>query len=269
MRSRPPTIAELYLAFRQAKITLFFERRGVGLLDLAQFEESLPENLKRLWSKLEANWNWFDGVNLGQVYIVPKRQRIDSSEENQVVIIGGRRSQAQPRELDVQLRLNPTLEFVIIEVLYLLKFGAVLDSLLRDEVVGYRLDTRGEVLSPTRRWLFQFWPERYNEFRSAPLAAARKELERTRSGSVIILSTDLASFYDTVNAGFLLQDSFLSALESRATPGFDFEDFHAATSSLLHSFAQFRKEAGSLTGLSLSTGIPIGALTSRLRPFHP
>lgn len=36
MRPSPlPTIADLYLAFRQAKTALYFERRGVGLLELA------------------------------------------------------------------------------------------------------------------------------------------------------------------------------------------------------------------------------------------
>ncbi len=42
------SIAELYLAFRQAKAALFFEKRGVGLNALAEYEQELPANLKRL-----------------------------------------------------------------------------------------------------------------------------------------------------------------------------------------------------------------------------
>ena len=36
------TIEDLYLAWRQAKTALYYERRGVGLLGLAQFEAELP-----------------------------------------------------------------------------------------------------------------------------------------------------------------------------------------------------------------------------------
>jgi hypothetical protein len=54
-----PTIADLYLAFRQAKIALYFERRGVGLLEIATYEQDLPKNLKTPQSKL-AKGKWFD-----------------------------------------------------------------------------------------------------------------------------------------------------------------------------------------------------------------
>lgn len=47
-----PTIADLYLAFRQAKTALYFEKRGVGLLELADYEQRLPENLKTLKTKV-------------------------------------------------------------------------------------------------------------------------------------------------------------------------------------------------------------------------
>ncbi|EYF06001.1 hypothetical protein [Chondromyces apiculatus] len=47
-RSPTFTIADLYLAFRQAKTALYFEKRGVGLLELAAYEQELPKNLKKL-----------------------------------------------------------------------------------------------------------------------------------------------------------------------------------------------------------------------------
>lgn len=57
--STNPTIADLYLAFRQAKTALYFEKRGVGLLELAAYEQELPKNLKALQSKL-AKGKWFE-----------------------------------------------------------------------------------------------------------------------------------------------------------------------------------------------------------------
>jgi len=70
--SKVPSISELYLAFRQAKSALFFEGRGVGLVELAAYEESLPDNLKSLQAKL-SNGKWFDKLQVGEVWIVPKR----------------------------------------------------------------------------------------------------------------------------------------------------------------------------------------------------
>jgi uncharacterized protein YkuJ len=66
--SSTPTITDLYLAFRQAKIALYFERRGVGLLELASFEQDLPNNLRALQDKL-ANQSWFDDIKLGETYL--------------------------------------------------------------------------------------------------------------------------------------------------------------------------------------------------------
>jgi hypothetical protein len=40
-RPKKVSISDLYLAFRQAKVAHFYERRGVGLVALAEFEANL------------------------------------------------------------------------------------------------------------------------------------------------------------------------------------------------------------------------------------
>lgn len=57
--STSPTIADLDLAFRLAKMALYFAKRGVGILRLADYEQSLPDNLETLKSKV-ANGKCFD-----------------------------------------------------------------------------------------------------------------------------------------------------------------------------------------------------------------
>ena len=57
-----PTRDKLFLAYRQAKAALFFERRGIGLFELAQFERDLTERLDALASRLSENGGWFDGL---------------------------------------------------------------------------------------------------------------------------------------------------------------------------------------------------------------
>ncbi|XXX78863.1 RNA-directed DNA polymerase [Sorangium sp. So ce134] len=263
MRPSPtPTIADLYLAFRQAKTALYFERRGVGLLELAAFEQDLPNNLRALRAKL-ANQSWFDNVDLGETWIVPKRLRNRDVDGDGVVRIGAPRSRADGRPVDVQLRLSPHPAFAVVEVLYLWRFGGHLDALLsKEEVLGYRIDLRERRVVPHRRWLFEYWPSKYQEFRTAPLAAASHAL--AHGEQVLIISGDLASFYDTVAPAFLLMDDFVAELRAVDAENFDVGEYRHATSSLLSAYGRYRAEASRRAATTITTGVPIGALTSRL-----
>lgn len=261
-RISSPTIADLYLAFRQAKTALFFEKRGVGLIELAAYEQRLPTNLRLLEKKLRKG-NWFDDLPVGEAWIVPKRLRADDNGDDGVVHIGRSRSPANARAIDVQLRLTPHPEFVIAEVLYLWRFGGILDGLLLDEeVIGYRLDLRDHQVVPHRRWLFEYWPTRYQEFRTAPLAAARDALNRGEQ--TLVINADLASFYDTVEPSFMLGEQLVTELGERGAAPADLQEYRRATVSLLRAYERYRNEASRRAGLTIKVGIPIGALTSRV-----
>ncbi len=259
--STSPTIADLYLAFRQAKTALYFEKRGVGLLELAEYEQKLPDNLKALKSKV-ANGKWFDKVELGETWIVPKRLRATDEEDDGVVRIGVPK-QAAGRPVDVQLRLSPHPDFATVEVLYLWRFGGMLDALLsKKEVLGYRLDLRNRQVVPHRRWLFEYWPSRYQEFRTAPLEAAKSALKRGEQ--TLIISGDLASFYDTVAPSFMLSDQFVDALRAAGAQQVDVDGYKHATASLLRAYGRFHNAASSRAATPIQVGVPIGALTSRV-----
>ena len=258
------SLQDLYLAYRQAKIALFFERRGVGKIDLAEFEAELPDRLRRLKRELDRG-NWFDDIDPGEVWIVPKRMRDSNDDDDPVVDIGASRHGQRRRRLDVQVRLGPRPEFAIIEVLYLWRFGPFLDSILGNSSVGYRLDLRDGELSRSRRWLFEYWPRQYQKYRTEPLHEAIECL-RDRDSSVCILSADLASFYNTIDPSFLLSDGFVAAGRRNLPENVTFPDdeYQTATRSLLNAYARFREEAGARLGFSFDTGVPIAALTSRL-----
>lgn len=256
-----PTIADLYLAYRQAKSALFFERRGVGLHELAAFEADLLGNLKALRSKLKQD-AWFDNVSLGEVWIVPKRFRQADEAAEAIHRIGGLRTKVGQRPIDVQVRLSPHPEFAIVEVLYLWRFGAHLDAMLCDDVVGYRLNTRGREIGRDSRWLFEYWPKKYQEFRSAPLDAARVALDK--GDETLIISADLANFYDTVAPDFLLEGAMTNALKENGASRTLVREYKKGTASLLRAYSRFRETASRRTALSISIGVPIGALTSRL-----
>lgn len=257
-----PTIADLYLAFRQAKTALYFEKRGVGLQILAKYEQKLPINLKSLEAKV-ANGKWFDQIELGETWVVPKRLRETDNAGDDVVRIGAPKEATMNRHLDIQLRLSPHPDFAIVEVLYLWRFGGFLDALLsKKEVLGYRLDLRDQRVMPHRRWLFEYWPRQYQSFRSAPLKIAKAALdagERT-----LIMSADLASFYDTVDPSFMLGERMLTELQEHGASKEDIFEYKQATASLLKAYARFHEVASSRTTLPIEVGVPIGALTSRI-----
>ena len=258
-----PTIPELYLAFRQAKSALFFERRGVGMIKLAKYEDDLPRRLQRLQAHLDKH-QWFDGINVGDVYCTPKRLRGELNSSTGVIDIGGGLGGKQAGGLDIQLRLSPSPDFAIVELLYLRKFGPSLDSLLSPEVLGYRLDVRQGRLDPRRRWIFEFWQRRYQQFRSAPLDAARRVLSEG-ADTALVLSADLASYYDTVDPSFLTTDEIASRwAEGGASDGADSGEYLTATESLLRAYQRFRAEGARRMGLPMDSGVPIGALTSRV-----
>ncbi len=260
----PPTLSDLYLAFRQAKTALFYEKRGVGLLGLADFESQLRRRLKRLQDTLSRNEGWFDSIPIGDVWVVPKRRRTTTNGTEQVIHVGSAEGSIEASDLDVQFRLSPTPEFAIVEVLFLWHFGRAIDGLLSRNAVGYRLDIRNGRFDQTRRWLFQYWPARYQEYRTAPLDAARHALRQT-NGAAVVLSADFASFYDSVDPSFLLNQQFTERLASgTGESNFPLADYFSAARSLLAAYESFRQIASQRTGLPVRIGVPIGSLTSRL-----
>lgn len=256
-------LVDLYLAFRQAKVALFYQRHEIGLLEVARYEQDLESNLTRLRQMLSVNGGWFDDISIGQVFVVPKRFRTVESER-QEVRIGVAPRGVQHRPLEIQLRLAPSADFAIVETLYLWRFGPLIDGLLTSSAIGNRLDTRDHQLSQTRRWLFQYWPPRYQEFRNFPIGTARRVLLDADAFATIV-SVDLASYYDTIASNFLLSESFISTLSSFADERFlefDQEEYRIATSSLNQAYRRYQQSARFLVGGSWKTGIPIGALTS-------
>lgn len=261
MASITPSIPDLYLAFRQAKSALYFEKRGVGLIELAEYEQNLPENLKVLRAKL-ANGRWFDRLEIGETWIVPKRFHTSQDGGDEVIWIGATREKPTARPIDIQVRLTPHPEFAITEVLYLWRFGGLLDSLLSNDVLGYRLDVREQQIIPHRRWLFEYWPKRYQQFRTAPLVAAKKNLEIGEQ--TLIVSGDLANFYDTIEPSFMLGGALVSELAAAGATQPVIDEYMGATSSLLRAYTRFHEVASSRAATPISIGVPIGALTSRV-----
>ena len=253
------TIADLFLAYRQAKTAHYYEKRGVGSIPLAQFETNLANNLVELQQKL-AKHNWFDGVDLADIWVTPKSLP-DALPDGRIKEIGS--APVGPEPLDVQLRVTPSPEYLIVEVLFLWEFGPALEKLISDDSLGYRLDIRGPRVDKSRRWLFEYWPRKYQQYREDGVAAAKRYLDDGGHNAVIV-TADLARFYDCIDPQFMLEGQFLDQANAELLKSGRASEYERAARSLLRAIGRYQSKAAKILQLPIATGIPIGALTSRL-----
>lgn len=262
-----PTFADLLLAFRQAKRALATERGVVGLFNIASFELHLSTRLSELQAALRGG-NWFDAIDIGNLVVLSKTTTpLLPRDPDDIVRVGDMR--AENLKLSVRLQLEPTPEFAIAEVLYLWEFGGALEALLDDCCVGYRLKrvSKDGQMDRLSRDVYDHWPTAFARYRDDPIQAAHHALRR--GDRVVVTSTDVVAFFDSIDPQFLLQASFIAELdEASAHAGRQFSatKYTIATQSLLAKFAAFRQLRRSVGGgaIDVDIGVPIGALTSRV-----
>jgi hypothetical protein len=259
------SFTNLLLAFRQAKIALARERETVGLFALADYELALASNLRRLGASLQAR-PWFAAVSVGQLVVMPKptvEEQPDTA--NKPIVIGPQPQHSN--KLAVRLQLEPTCDFAIVEILYLWRFGKVLEALLTDNCVGYRLKRNkdGEI-DLFGREIFGHWQTAFNAYRDDPIRDAKRAI--TSGEHVVVVSTDISTFFDSVDPSFLTRPQFVARLETASAAEeleFDSAEFLVATKTLLRAFDDFRGLRRTCAAdVDTTLGVPIGALTSRL-----
>ncbi len=263
--SDTPTTADLLLAFRQAKRACGTERMAVGLHEFAKFELDLHHRIGKLRGRLGRR-HWFSDIPLGRVVVVPKGVKRSATKPD-IVRVGLERE--PPSALTVRLQLAPTPEFTTTEVLYLWRFAPALEALLSPSCVGYRHRgiQRDGAMSRDVVDIYEHWQSAFGRYRDEPIQAAHSILER--GGCAVVTSTDVATFFDSIDPAFLLDDRFVRRIASAAkktSRHFDALDYRAATTTLLAAFDSFREQRQSLLprGVDAPVGVPIGALTSRL-----
>jgi hypothetical protein len=257
---------ELFLAYRQAKASLHQEQQGAWKIAWARSERNLPQILARLRRHLAGSPGWFAGLNVGQVWLLPKKA-IARRSRSGITHIGGD-YRAPLESIAVRPHLTPSVDFATVEVIWLWQFGAALEALLGPNARGNRLkliNSRRE-FNKDALGCFEFWPVAYREFREQGFAVARQLLNKGRR-RCLVATFDLASYYDEVDPAFLVSDALVGQVERTARAhaiSFDRAEYVTATKTLLDAYARYRLLCRQLTGLSTTKGIPIGCLSSKL-----
>lgn len=258
------SITEVFLAYRQGKRALFEEQRTPDRLYLAGQEARLPAKIYRLQAHLRKRL-WFDRLNVGRLWVAPKGMQSRSTRESSVTVLDPEPSVAD--RFDIRLHLTPSLEFATVEMLWLWRFGPVLEAMLTSAASANRLKLRQgrSRLDLHDKDPFGFWPEAYRRFRDDGLEVAKHHLEL--KNRVMVATFDLAGYYDGIDPSFLLDAAFVESLalvgRKRGIP-FRTEEYLLATRSLLRGFGRYREQRKSLLGVTSNLGLPIGSLSARV-----
>lgn len=265
MGDTPPSLDKLVLAYRQAKRATAHEQGAAALFELARFEVDLAERLRALQKKLRGG-KWFSAIPVGDCLVVPKSSSGQGAAPGVHRIGLGHRT---TQELSVRLSLRPTPEFATTEVLYLWEFGPALEAMIRPCAVGYRLSgvrAHGRMRTKSHD-VYDYWPREFKRYREDPIATARPLLEA--GVRVHIVSTDIASFFDSISPSFLLEEEFLTDLAAAASAAnrpLSLRRFRIATLSLLGAYKRFAAKKHCFLDVPAdpTLGVPIGSLTSRV-----
>lgn len=256
-----PSLADLVLAYRQAKNAVYQEHRAVGRLTIAEREAQISDLLAELEIHLDGNPHWFNGLEVGDPWIVPKMAQVSEEPES------ADQRRVRIDRLEVQLHVQLSMEQAIAEVIWLWRYGAVFESLLSRSVFSnrLRLTNRRRKLDTLSPHLFEFWSAGHQRFRDAGMAVARRLVSEGVECHLVTL--DFTSFYDSIDATFLVGDGFVQSLvEGAERQGIEFDrvEFRDSTSSLLEQFDKFYAACGEATGIPTTRGLPIGGVASRV-----
>lgn len=260
----------LLWSYRLAKFEVAAERRGVGRLSFARFEEDLATHLAALQHRTSAAHTLFVDLDAGNVWIRPKSIVLKDGpgDGSAFVTIPEQADDHQIKELSVRVLLEPTPEFSIAEVIWLRTFGPALEAMLTRGCWGNRLELKGSpgTVPAGGRRLYRYWAPAYRHFKNRAIDAAKWSL-RHGNRRCILITLDLTTYYDNIDPSFLVADDFItSATAAAANAGvpFDADEYRDATQGLLRSFGRFRAKVRQVVGVERDRGIPIGALTSRM-----
>jgi predicted amidohydrolase len=259
------SIAQLLLAYRHAKHALYQEHRGMDRLTYALAERRLPRIIRKLRRHLRKTPGWFSGLTPGEVWLLPKKAVM--AENTTGVTSVGEDRPSRVRHLAIRLHLSPSIDFAIVETLWIWSFGPALETLLSESARANRLKLKWDksAVDTYARGPFAFWPKQYQQFREDGFAVARRLL--AGNGRCVVASLDIASYYDNIDPRFLTSQPFIKSVEKQAAVRnvtFDSAEFVRATKTLVAAFRRYYALCQASTGLPVTRGIPIGCLTSRL-----
>lgn len=271
-------VADVYLAYRKAKVEAFFDSFHPHAISFCEFESDINNNIVKLHAKIingDTEW-WEDENFIGKYHYVPKSLD-DSPWKNELKVHYSsidptedwkrRFEENKNKRLDIEYRLiqSPSVEYQIISALWILKVGHKFEAKLDKNLsYGNRLRRKKHVLENFFSYngpinndssgLFSPYYSAYKKWRNRGLSKMKELIEA--ENSVTAITMDLAGFYHNASANFILRPSFLKKINIELS-----SDERKFTTILLNSITSWyrktpdfkKREEGALpVGLSAS-----------------
>lgn len=216
--------ADLYVAYRKAKIDMYYERDHVTAIAFCEYEEQLDESLKSLHAALNnPEPTWMHALEfVGEYGYIPKSlgPSDPKKEPEPASFIHSdpdaawrALSQQCPHKAEFRLIGRHPVAFHVVSALWIQKVGHLYDGVLKDCAYGSRLRRKrhkaGKPSGPSYTSLGSFRPYSFGfrAWRENGLRSIHKALDDGKS--VIAVTADLRSFYHEVSPEYLLHPTFL------------------------------------------------------------
>jgi len=234
------SIDDLYIAYRKAKVDMFYERDHATALAFAQYERHLVENLDKLYRRLtdlKANW-MVDPDFVGTYsYILKSIDRSESHLRTTLILSNADdawKSQIAtdyetPRAKFRVVGRHPV-DFHVVSALWIQKVGHKFDALLGPHAYASRVrrvpsKNEENLGRPCATSLGSFRPYSFGfrDWRANGLKAMAEALKEGKP--VLAITADLRSFYHEVSPDYLTSEIFRSQYGvSIGAAGLEFTD---------------------------------------------
>jgi len=264
------SLQDIYIAYRKAKREAFYDRNCAHGLKFVAFEENLTRNLENLLDTLnEGEWPIETAFIGGYTYIPKSIEPAKSNDNNSIHFFASdpledwERLHTGQASANSESRLvcDPSVNFMIVSALWILKVGHQYDAKLdSDCVLGSRLrrlrpsidEPKGALgeINLQAHTLFNPYFSAYGEWLRRGLRAMKSNLEAGHR--IVAITMDLQKFYHRIDPAFLLDKRYLAMMDVELSP-----DEHLFTSQLLSAMQTWRdaSDNGKL-------GLPVGVTAS-------
>lgn len=216
------TLENLGLAYRKAKVDLYYSTNS-SLLTIAEYEDNLEENLRRLLKKIKGKSDvWVKEPSfIGGWTLAPKSiafSSTDKSNNNTNLIFAAPEeewdSQTNKEEPVAEFRLMAqcSIDFHIFSALWMLEVGDFFDKKMSTNVYGSRLRrTQHNKLNSLALGSFKPYLQPFREWRNGGIKAMQSALSAKKK--VLALTADVSSFYHKLNPSFMIDTEFLEKVD--------------------------------------------------------
>lgn len=221
------TLTDLGLAYRKAKADLYYSTHA-SLLDIANYESSLRENLLALLIKLNGeNEEWIaEPKFLGDWILTAKsiswddRKKYREKNGNGLIFSSpeeewehacdllAKDPDLKKPEAEFRLMAQCSMDFHVLSALWMLHVGHKYDAQLTECAYGNRLRRTqdGKHINPLSLGSFAPYLKPFRDWRDGGIAAMKAALDADKR--IVALTADVSSFYHELNPGFMLEESF-------------------------------------------------------------